>query len=322
MGAYSLGSILAQGIVGSVAGGGKAAGEDLEEQSKAAIEALRDQRLALLAQTTHAANVQTDLEALPQKLAIETSGKVAEQGALAPGVTAAEQAKSDIATRAKNAERIIAPAGSTVITPGIPDTTIRSDEGDGTPTTIAGTPDRTYTAPIKTPDEQRKYYEAHANYENAMADAVRSGSKEKVQLPNVKVETDENGQKTLIDQNSGAIGTIVPGTDATPEVKHWFSPNEPAKAKGMPGVQWSYNGQPLKGGLTDLYPSIQARTAKAGKAPTGIVDNGAIHSDEGGDNAQKSEPKPPAAYPSAKLAPDGKWYVKNPDGSYSRVVTQ
>jgi hypothetical protein len=318
MGAYGLGSAIAEGILGGVAGAGKAAGEDLAEQQKAAIEALRDQRLAQLAQSTHAANVRTDLNALPERLATETTAKVNDQSALAPGVIAAEQAKSDIAAAAERQKPVTMAPGSTRLTPGTPGSPEipqgdldYSDTGEGRAAT-AGTPDQIYTAPIRTPEEQVKMYEAHAEYYKALARQVSSGGKDKVQLPNVKVEKDPTtDEPTMIDQNSGAIGKITEGAPAVPAVSHWFKPDEPGKPAAMPGVQWSYNGRPLKNGLSDLYPAIQQRTAKA--AP-GIIAGTA--GDSGEAPEKPTAPKPPKAYPDAKLAPDGHWYVKKADGYY------
>src|SRR3954469_3176081 len=79
------------------------------------------------------------------------------------------------------------------------------------------------TAPEKPhPPELLKYYEANANRLNAEAKAINDGLKykdkgEKVRLPNIKVEkNDQTGEVYNIDQNSGAIGTIIPSKPAEP----------------------------------------------------------------------------------------------------------
>jgi hypothetical protein len=132
------------------------------------------------------------------------------------------------------------------------------------------------TAPEKPhPPELLKYYEANANKLNADADAIRNGEKyrqkagEKPRLPNIKVEkNDQTGEVYNIDQNSGAIGTIVPSKPAEPGKSHWFSADEPGKSAQPANIVWRLpDGRVLQNGLADLYPDISARTPEGAGAP-------------------------------------------------------
>ena len=148
---------------------------------------------------------------------------------------------------------------------------IAVNEAKAKPRTIAAgatekTGDTTFTAPEKPMTvEQRSYYTAWANRLNADADAIREGSKNKPVLPKFDVIKDANGNPTgIVDQNSGAVGTITPAQEAVPGKAHLFSADEPGKPAQPQDVQWTYNGRPLQNGIADLYPDMRKRAAGAG----------------------------------------------------------
>jgi len=195
--------------------------------------------MAELARETHAANIETDIAAAPRRFEAELPGKKALMSAEA-------DARVDTARRSP---RTLA-AGASEIQDG---------------RIIATAPEK----PL--PREQLAYYTAQANRLNAEAAAIRDGIKyrgEKVAVPNIKVETlDRDGVKTIVnvDQNSGAIGVVMPGAPATPGKSRWFSPDEPGKPEGPPSISWSLNGRALPGGLSDLYPAMKARIGDQGE---------------------------------------------------------
>jgi len=121
------------------------------------------------------------------------------------------------------------------------------------------------------PQELLDYYKANANRLNAEARAIDQGLKygEKKSVPNVKVVQDVNGTN-LVDQTSGAIGIIQPGQPAVRGETRWFGPNDPDQPATAPNINWSLNGQPLRNGLSDLYPAIRERTTGSTSAsPSG-----------------------------------------------------
>jgi hypothetical protein len=134
------------------------------------------------------------------------------------------------------------------------------------------------TAPEKPhPPELLAYYSANAARLNAEAEAIRNGEKyrqkggEKPRLPNIKVEkNDQTGEVYNIDQNSGAIGTIVPSKPAEPGKTSWlpWNKDEPGKAAQPANIVWRLpDGRVLQNGLADLYPDISARTPEGAGAP-------------------------------------------------------
>lgn len=324
MAAYSMGYAVAQGVLGGVAGGADAAYKEAQEQQKSQMEAMRDAKLAQLAQETHAANVQTDIGALPQKLAAETQGAVAQQTALAPGAQAQAQALANIDVDKATRMPTTMAAGSTRFTPGTPGQPEipqgdldYSDTGEGRAAT-PGTPDQTYTAPTKLTPEQQDYYSERAEYEKqraayekAQAAAVAAGDKKKPQLPDIEVKVDPtSGDTTYLDKRSGSIGVKVPGTPPTKGAFHLFQPNDPDTPAVFQHTEWTDSGgKTLPNGLADIYPDLQKSAAKAGLV-------GGAMGDGDGTMAPPKTPKPPAGYPDAKLAPDGSWYVKKADGYY------
>lgn len=274
--------LISTAISGAMAGGGEAgvqAGLQMQrqfgEQELLKMRADAEQQLvrtqATLAQQTHATNVEADIAAIPRRQAAELPGKVAEAHAMPVKLTPGESLSE----------------GGKI----------------------------TVTAPTNVPPEHLKFYEAYADRMRAEADAIRSGLKYKEgasALPKVTKETNEDGsQHYLLDQNSGAVGKIIPGAAAKAAVSHWFSADEPAKEAMPDVVQWTYNGKVLKSGLSELYPAIGKRVGApasgetpgaAPGAPTlevGAVVKGMRY--KGGDpNAKASWEQPPAAKPAPK----------------------
>lgn len=140
----------------------------------------------------------------------------------------------------------VIPAGATVKRPGQPD----------------------YTAPIKespADTEEKKaraaYLNAYAGYFNRDKPKAEGDGTGKPTLPHVIVKDDGQGGQYLFDENSSAIGTIIPGSPATEPVSHWFKPDEPGKAAQPNNIVWrSPTGDVLQGGLVSLYPDLIKRT--------------------------------------------------------------
>lgn len=240
--------------LGAIGGAGEAAAylgktwneADLKEELAKANDA-RMQNLARLQgqvqQDVHRGNIGADMEALPERLRLEAEAKI------------------DVA---KRSPRTLA-EGATEIVDGQP--------GFTAPKTAA---------PIS--KEQGQYYEAAADRLNAEAQAIRDGLKykgpadAKPQLPSVKPEKDEGGNTYMIDQNSGAMGFIIPGKAGEKGASHWIGPKDPDKPAKSPEMAWSYNGKVLPNGLSDLYPDMKKRiggsATERGSAPTASDDSG------------------------------------------------
>lgn len=121
------------------------------------------------------------------------------------------------------------------------------------------------TAPEKQlPAEQLNYYREYANRLNAEAEAIRSGmkygNKDKEVLPKVVITRNpETGEQSIVDSNSGAMGTITQGMPGKKGETRWFGPNDPDQPGSPPAIQWQYNGKILQNGLSDLYPAMRER---------------------------------------------------------------
>jgi hypothetical protein len=275
------------GIIGSVlAGAAQGAGQGIalsaNEEWKAEIERKRDERLSQLRMVEHAANVKTDIAAIPEKGAAETGVAVAREDAMRPGRIASKKAEADIDVEtAKRKPRSLSPGASEVV--------------DG---------EITVTAPekAKTPEEQA-VLRAHANYYNAQADLIRSGGRDKEsksEVPNVKIEKTKDemgGEKVvMVDQNSGAMGTVIHGQAATSGKSHFFSADEPGKPATKDRIEWSLNGKVLRGGLADVYPKLKDRMGDepAGEASQPTVDNPLGLSRPSAAPAKSAKPEAPA----------------------------
>jgi len=327
--AFSLGYIAAAGLAGGLQGAGEAGAKEAEEQQKNAMIALRDQRLSQLhiGEIQAASDIAT--KAMPARLQAERESALASQQALSPGLIAQRRAEAEIGAEMElRKPRILAP-GATEVVPGAPAKPGTPNIGEdltesGPPTGMSGgtpaTPDKIFTAPIRTPDEQRKFYEGHANYYNALAEQLRAGSKDKIQVPTVKIEKNPiTGDITnLVDEHSGAVGTVVEVQPPVEAKSHWLSPNEPAKPAVTKMVWKDSNGKDLPGGLSDLYPSMR----KMAKPDTPGIIKGATQAvappdAQASTSASGTEtPKPPAKYPDAQRAPDGRWYLKKGNSFY------
>lgn len=241
----------------------------------------RDKTKAVLDQETHAANAKSDLANIPARGVAETKVLDDRETTLRPGKLQTKREEADIEVDKKNRERVIVPAGSSL-----------SQNGE-----------IILTAPTKEPEEKLSYYTALKNRLNAETAAIEQGTRygsqqpkpEKPTLPKVKVvkEGDEN---FIVDENSGAMGRIVPAQKGTPAEKNLIFPNKPGTPDMPARVEWSLNGEVLKGGIAELYPSLSARMSGA----PGMT---------------------PAAAPveGARQARDGKWYVPQQGGGWSRV---
>ncbi len=275
----------------ALAGAGSAVADVAGDYAKAAI--ARNTRLDILKVEEQ---IQRDRDArlhdysVVMKTEVEPRGKLAEQGLLAPGKAreADEAAEREIRT-AKGKPRTLAPGSSEVV--------------DGKVT---------LTAPIEKPQELLDYYTANANRLNAEADAIRAGEKyrerpgraERPILPKIKVET-KDGEPYSVDEHSGAVGRIVPGTPEVKGEKNLIFADKPGRAATPARMEWTLNGQVLPGGLGDIYPDLRARGVGA---PSGSPQPGG-----GG-------PTPDVApVPGARKAADGKWYRPREGGGYERV---
>lgn len=216
---------------------------------RADIEKERDARLSEYRTTEHRTNAETDIALMPKK----TEAEIAREEAMRPSKMQTKREEADIAVEQKRREpRTLGPGASEVVDGRI-----------------------VVTNPVDKPQELLDYYKAQANRFNAEADAIRAGVKyrdkgtPKPQLPHLVTETLEDGSSRMVDSNSGAIGTIIPGTPAKPAKSHWFSPDEPGEPAGADNIRWSYNGKVLSGGLADLYPSLRERMGSAATPSSG-----------------------------------------------------
>jgi hypothetical protein len=148
-----------------------------------------------------------------------------------PGAIALEKAKADIQVDTKRREpRTLSPGASEIVDGKI-----------------------VVTAPDKTPPELLDYYKAHAE---SMRAGIGKG--DKALLPDIKFEKDADGNVTLLDTRSGAIGTVNPAVANQPESGSlwWKKPAVPGKDKS---ISWSVNGETLPNGLNDLYPHMKGQ---------------------------------------------------------------
>lgn len=121
-----------------------------------------------------------------------------------------------------------------------------------------------YTNPNKT--------SADARIEAALLKGAGGGKPVGPAIETLKTDTGSY----LYDKNSGAIGTIVPASDAVPGKSHWFSPDEPGTPSAPNRVEWkTADGAPLPGGPQTLYSQLpvnkQPGAAPAAKAPVKVA---------------------------------------------------
>lgn len=252
------------GLIGTAIAGALSAGTELgrqandyftksrlqEEAYKA--QALRDRVLSELRRGDYRAEAQTKLDFAPKMYQAETDAQAERLAALRPGELETMRQKAELDLGFSNRKpRTLAAGASEVVDGKI-----------------------TVTAPQKDlPPEQAAYYLASANRLNAEARAITDGLKYKGAAPgkpvapSIKVEKDLDGTLYNLDQNSGAIGVIVPGEPAKKGTTRWFGPNDPDQPAGQPTIVWSLNGKPLKGGLSELYPAMKERVGDAGSTP-------------------------------------------------------
>lgn len=199
----------------------------LEEQKAARIAELMAQN----ARTTHRVNAQTDIELLPQKAAAETGALVDRERLLREPKLETKRGEAQIEadTRvdvAKRSPRTIA-EGSTEIVDGQPGFTAPK------------------TAVPKSPEELAEMT-SRARYLDAMARAADRRTGEKPEKPIFpKLMKGDTEGTFFIDQNTNALGTVVPATPGTPREKNWIFPDKP-EVKGKPAsMVWSVGGATL-----------------------------------------------------------------------------
>jgi hypothetical protein len=335
------GTVALEGLFGAIGGAGQAAASQALLEQKDQMDALREQRLSALRTKEYAANLQANVASAPAMIAAQTPGIIDR--------LTQEQKIKDASEAAK--PRVMAP-GSTLVTPGTPGTPGVTptdaaesggtlDEGAGA---TPGTPDKTFTAPTKLSPGQEAYYQAHADEAKALtaryqaeADAINRGERYNSQNQKPKVTLLDKDQGLLKDENTGAIGYVIPGKPAKAGVSHVFGADEPAQPATMPTTVWfdPGSGKALANGLDDLYPKKKAAKAAASAAPASTPapsDNSTDTAESAGApptsaSAPPAAPaaspatsdKPPAAYPDARKAADGKWYVKR-GNAYFRVM--
>jgi hypothetical protein len=277
--------LVGSAMAGAAVGAGEVGQQGLDYAAKATladhaaeIQKLRDARMAELEQQTHRVNTATDIENLPARGAAETDVLKTREDALRDG-------KVETANRLPRT----LPAGSSEVVDG----------------------KVVVTAPEKPlPQEHLDYYRAMADRMNAETAAIRNGDKYKAgggkgQLPNIKVETDSDGNFINIDQNSGAVGRLIAKQDAKSSAWHMFSPNEPAKPAQEARIEWTYNGKVLPNGLDDLYPAIRGRI-------------GTIPGSEG----KQAGPALPRTDAEFNALPVGTEYINPKDGkTYTKIQT-
>lgn len=98
------GSVLGAGLLGAIGGGAQAAGKVAEDERKAEIERLREERLSQLRMQEYKAKGDIDIANIPRKSAAEIPGKVAEQEALTPGLIERSRQEQGVRSEAE-AER-------------------------------------------------------------------------------------------------------------------------------------------------------------------------------------------------------------------------
>jgi len=181
-----------------------------------------------------------------------------------------------------------------------------------------GQPD--FTAPdTRHPPELLDKLKAETNRLNAEADAIRNGEKyrnkeQKPTLPKVIVKTDEAGNTFLFDENSGSIGTLVPGAPAQEGKSHWFSPDEAARPAEAHKTLWRLPNGTVSPDLSPVYPDIAKRSAStnAGGAPDPLglrasLPNGGrppLSNFLGGQKPISAQPAAPAGMPQRATAPE------------------
>lgn len=299
----SFGDILGAGIIGAAGGAGQAIYTDAEQQQQQAMLALRDQRLSDLRVKEHAANVQTDLAALPQKLQMQSDAAVAQEQALAPIKAQEAQTTSDIETNAQRNRPYTMAPGSTRVTPGaMPSTAGYDDQGDALDSSgnvinpESATPTTTYTAPSRLTPEQQEEYQARTGYYKALTDSINAGYGRNGAGAHPKVTLLDRDQGIVKDENTGAIGVIQPGKPAQQaSSSHLFGligKDQPAQPATPQSIQWFDNtGKPLPNGLADLYPK------------RGGVISGAMGNDAG--SASGTASTSPGSHASSPSLPSG-----------------
>jgi hypothetical protein len=97
----------------------------------------------------------------------------------------------------------------------------------------------------KHPQELLDFWKSEAEKNRAMARASdRKPDKEaKPTFPKL-MKAGEDGQ-TFIDQNTNAVGTIVPPVAGSPAEHNWIFPNKPAVQGKPAGMMWSVGGEVL-----------------------------------------------------------------------------
>jgi hypothetical protein len=345
----------ASGILGAVMGGGQAAATLAFQEQKDEMDKLREARLSALRTQEYQSNAAyaQGLKVADEKRQQGETSDFYKNTALpsTPTTTSTYTASDD------NAQGPDAGGVTTETTPAAPtrkqqaDYRLEQARETGNKDLIA----QTYveSKDIRAEDEQKRkddleqnkvdidkmhstYYQAAADKLNAEAEAIRSGAKNKPQVPTIKIVQgkDDMGQPTstyLVDEHTGATGVIVPGKPAV-EAKtyNWYDLGKkdvPGKPAEPMHVEWSTSdGRMLPGGLADLYRG-------ATTAAPGIINGARGQPGTAPVTASTSEPtlgapsasryyqgdKPPASYPNARLAPDGFWYVYGPNG-YGRVL--
>lgn len=89
-----------------------------------------------------------------------------------------------------------------------------------------------------------------------------SGKPEKPIGPAIETVKTDTGSY-LYDKNSGAVGTIIPATDAIPAQSSWFGADKPETPASPNRVEWrSADGQPLPGGPQTLYSQLPVNNQK------------------------------------------------------------
>jgi hypothetical protein len=84
--AMSMGNVFAQGILRGIVGAGQGAAKVAEDEMRAEMERLREERLSKLRLQEYRAKGKIDIEMAPEKARVDREAKVAEQGALTPGI--------------------------------------------------------------------------------------------------------------------------------------------------------------------------------------------------------------------------------------------
>lgn len=254
------GGIIASALAGAVSGGGQAAVDDITMRQKDEMERIRQERLASLQLGNQKAMLDYTVKSTNDNAATATANEVARQNALTPGIV-------DRATRERRGAADVDAMKPQKMSAG------ESIYDPKTKTTE-------FTAPIKdiTPEDkkykeaQAKELDAHADFYKAQAEDLRAngkgkGAEAKPDLPKIIKSKDADGNEVLIDERSGAIGKVVPGTPAEPPGETgmlWWKKEKPGKPGTNTSIQWTEpDGTPIEGGIESKYPDMMKRSAKA-----------------------------------------------------------